>query len=434
MQHEWFRPRGYRHLDLPISEGFLKKAIDPAFVSQHSFLPLLHYEKIEKRYKFNPENGLRTITEKSRPIRYASHRDACILSYYAHLLNFELSAFYTDRGITENVLAYRPLGRSTFDFAAEAFSFANEHSPVTILAFDVSRFFDTLDHQRLKHRLKTILKVSELSPDWYRILKFITRFHFVDLGELRKSPDFAPRLADRSRRLIANVEELKSAGVVFHPNPEITDGKRRGIPQGTPISAAASNLYMMDFDTKVQTHCSHVGALYRRYSDDILVICRREDAHATENFIGKLIQDELLEISVHKTERTDFDANNYAASSAKAAQYLGFDLRESGAAIRASSLSKQWRKLRRAVRKAKKTALSKARDGESLKVYTKKLYRRFTYLKYTDGETTRSVRNFSSYARRSAAAFGTTEKISRQSKRLERAAMRELALLKSLTT
>jgi RNA-directed DNA polymerase len=42
------------------------------------------------------------------------------------------------------------------------------------------------------------------------------------------------------------------------------------------------------------------------------------------------------------------------------------------------------------------------------------------------------LRNFSSYGRRSAAAFGAGEKISGQVKRFERAALRELAALKAL--
>ena len=83
MSLDWFKSRGYRHFDLPVGERFARKVMNPNFVLNHSFLPLLHYTKSEKRYKKCPKTGTRTITSKDRPIKYASHRDACILSFYA---------------------------------------------------------------------------------------------------------------------------------------------------------------------------------------------------------------------------------------------------------------------------------------------------------------------------------------------------------------
>lgn len=56
----------------------------------------------------------------------------------------------------------------------------------------------------------------------------------------------------------------------------------------------------------------------------------------------------------------------------------------------------------------------------------------FTHLKVNDGISIRTLRNFSSYGRRSAAAFGPDAKILQQVKRFERAALRELAALKAL--
>jgi hypothetical protein len=72
-------------------------------------LPLLHYTKSEKRYKKCPKTGTRTITSKDRPIKYASHRDACILSLYASTLNNLLDAHYDATGLSDSVLAYAGL-------------------------------------------------------------------------------------------------------------------------------------------------------------------------------------------------------------------------------------------------------------------------------------------------------------------------------------
>lgn len=364
-------------------------------------------------------------------IKYAAHRDACILSYYAHQLNQALYSRYEELGISDNVIAYRALGRGNYDFAAEAMAYAQNKAPVVILAFDITSFFDTLDHALLKQRLKSLLGVAELSDDWYKVFRSVTRFHYVDLEELKTHEVFGQRLKAKSRDRIASIEELKAEGIVFHANPELAKGHRRGIPQGTPISAAVSNLYMLEFDAGAKACCDSVGALYRRYSDDILVICRPDDALSIEAEILRLIAVEKLEIAPHKTEKTLFEMGRALPRAAKAAQYLGFTFDETGAALRESSLARQWRKMRRAMRRARKSAQWRIEAGLPGKAHTKKLYRRFAFIKVNDGDATRTLRNFSSYGRRSADAFGRGEKVSRQVKRFEQAALREIAKLKA---
>lgn len=429
MSLDWFKTRAYRHFDLPVCEAFARKVTDPAFVSAHSFVPLIHYTKTERRYKKCPTTGARTMAIKERPIKYASHRDACVLSYYAHQLNNLLDKHYASNGLNDCVLAYRALGRGNYNFAAEVYAFAKENAPVSILAFDVSSFFDNLDHSLLKGRLKSILGVKSLPDDWYRIFRNITVFHYVDMEELRSHPMLGERLKSTSKDRIASVEELKQEGITFHPNPEIAAGHKRGIPQGTPISAAASNLYMIDFDAAAQAYCQSIGALYRRYSDDILVICPPQHEKAAEQEIMRLIKNERLVISPAKTERTAFSGSGVLAS-ARAAQYLGFRLHGTGAAIRESSLARQWRKMRRAIRRTKKIAERQMAAGKSKQVYTKRLFRRFSHLKVRDADGLRTIRNFSSYGRRSAGAFGPDEKITQQVKRFEREARKAIEALR----
>jgi RNA-directed DNA polymerase len=88
--------------------------------------------------------------------------------------------------------------------------------------------------------------------------------------------------------------------------------------------------------------------------------------------------------------------------------------------------------MRRAVRRIRKVAETNIALGKSTQAHTKRLRRRFTHLKVRDEEGIRTVRNFSSYGRRSAAAFGGNEKISHQIRRFERAALREIEELKKL--
>ena len=89
---KWAKPRGYPHFDYPVNEKFARQVIDsetgPDFVANHAFSPLLHYNKVTKMYKKEMvrKNGkllqVRTMKSKERPIKYASHRDAFIYSWY----------------------------------------------------------------------------------------------------------------------------------------------------------------------------------------------------------------------------------------------------------------------------------------------------------------------------------------------------------------
>jgi RNA-directed DNA polymerase len=149
------------HFDAPVGETFAKCVEHADFVAKHSWLPLIHYTKRVKRYK--AIDG-RTVF-KERPIMYASHRDACILSKYAWELSTALDQYYEDRGLSTHVIAYRKLGRSNYDFSADAFTFASANPNFVVLCFDITGFFDHIDHKILKDRLKRVLRTSELTRD-----------------------------------------------------------------------------------------------------------------------------------------------------------------------------------------------------------------------------------------------------------------------------
>jgi hypothetical protein len=420
METDWFKRRGYKHFDRQVGESFATKAMDGQFVAEHAFSPLIHHFRKTKSYK-KPAGKTTTTGKtktKNRPIKYASHRDACILSFYSKLLTDRLNDYYENNDLDEHVIAYRSLGKGNFDFSAEAYNFAKKNSPVTILAFDVSGFFDNLNHKLLKTRLKQILKADSLSKDWYSVFRFVTKFHYVEIEDLRKNAKFDAALKAKGSHPIATVSELKSAGINFYPNP--TPGK--GIPQGTPISASLSNLYLMDFDVAAEKYCASIGALYLRYSDDILVICPTGFASDAEKKISDLVASEELTLSADKTDRVLFDPSKISVTHPRCAQYLGFTYHEDGAAIRPASMSRQWRKMRRSLHRTRRIVEADIAAGGTPKIFTKKLRRRFTSL---------PMRNFSSYARRSAKSFGNGEKISRQIKRFERAFERELKALKN---
>ena len=392
----WFIKRGYKHFDAPVGDAFVQQLEEGASIDAHSWSPLIRYEKRIKRYK--PIDG-KTVY-KERPIMYASHRDRCILAKYAFELSKSLDNFYNLEGLSAIVIGYRRLGKSNYDFSAEACRFALAHSPCVVLCFDITGFFDHLDHRLLKDRLKRLLGVSELPFDWYAVFRQVTRFRYVNRDALAAHPIFGLKLKSKKREPVATIAAVKAAGIEIISNPNMF-----GIPQGTPISSVFSNLYMMDLDREMASICSASGALYQRYSDDILIVCGLEEEKSITTALADAVKGHSLEIKDEKTERVIFDSISQMAF-----QYLGFNVTPKGSTIRPSSLARQWRKFKYSLAKTRKVAAKAIAEGEADQVYTKRLRRRF----YPVG-----VRNFSSYARRAAKAFGSRT-IIRQVLRLER--------------
>ena len=79
-----------------------------------------------------------------------------------------------------------------------------------------------------------------------------------------------------------------------------------GIPQGSPISAILSNIYMLDFDKKFREYVNTFSGLYMRYSDDfIAVFPRTPNSQFTEQlrWIQNLIKNTSgLELQDEKTQ------------------------------------------------------------------------------------------------------------------------------------
>ncbi len=282
-----------------------------------------------------------------------------------------------------------------------------------MLCFDVSDFFGSLNHKLLKARLKNLLGQNELTQDWYNIFRYITKYSWVDLDDLRRHPALQDRFKKQSIAPFATVAELRRMDIRINSNKN-----HRGIPQGTPISATLANLYMIQFDEVLHSWASGHGCLYRRYSDDILIVCPPDLAKEAEHIAVEQLTQEKLEANNEKTERWLFGHNL-----GNEPQYLGFTLSSNGVSIRASSLSRQWRKLRRSLRHTRRDGLAAIEKGTANTIYTKKLRRRFSALPAT---------NFSAYARRSAAKL-ESPRIIRQIRRLERFADREITALKRLS-
>jgi hypothetical protein len=279
------------------------------------------------------------------------------------------------------------------------------------MCFDVTGFFDNLDHKRLKDRLKWVLGCDELDADWYAVLRSVTRYRYIDLEEIKKHDHLAKRLRERKRHPLATITELKALAVPIGKNP-----KSVGIPQGTPISASLSNLYMTEFDAEMHAEAIKRGALYQRYSDDILVACPPTRQNVLKALVEEKLEEHGLELQASKTDIVTL----HAPASTLTFQYLGYQLGHVDARLRLKSLSRQWRTAKRAVAKTERVGLSAIKQGKAKQIFTRKLHMRFTGA---------GGRNFLAYAERSAETLDSPA-IRKQAKKLRRYMHGELARLR----
>ncbi|RYG95107.1 MAG: hypothetical protein EON58_14870, partial [Alphaproteobacteria bacterium] len=303
-----FKPRTYIHFDLPVSQESAERlACDPAKVARHSFYPFVGYTNVIKKIT-RDEQGQVVKKDKPREIKIAAHRDAAIYARYADLLSPAYEAELACRGLAKVVTAFRQLstGGTNIDFAGEVFLYIDHHRPCIALAFDLEKFFDTLDHGLLKQRWINLLGVGRLPDDHFSVFQSLTRFCWVNRDEtFTKLGISSNNPKANNRRRICHPrdfrQQIRQSGLL-RPNP--TSGK--GIPQGSPISALLSNIYMLDFDETLNIEISKLGGFYRRYCDDIMIVVPPDQQQAAEELVATSVHTAKLTFNEGKTDRAAF--------------------------------------------------------------------------------------------------------------------------------
>lgn len=390
----WYRKKSYPHFDSPMSyEKALAYVSNPENIKQHSFLPFLSFEiKVRRFSKKDP---------KRRPIKYAAHRDGYIFSYYAHILSRKYEDLLQQSGLSEVVLAYRSGRGNNIDFAKEAFDQIEQRGNCAAIGFDISSFFDNIDHSRLKQQWATLLGLTKLPDDHYAVYRAITKYSWVDKDQCYKRLGYS-RQDREQKRPICNIQEFRDI-IKGRGNEQKslvqTNKVSFGIPQGSSISALLANLYLYPFDKQMHILAQKIGGMYRRYSDDILWVCPTEYEDLVKTEIKKKISEmgKQLQIQDEKTTISHFvkspDGTLSLRDGDKPFQYLGFTFDGKRRLMRAQTLSRFWRKVVFSVRRAKKNARKAGRKARNSQVFKRKLYKRFSHL----GNS-----NFLGYAKRSA--------------------------------
>lgn len=406
-----FRSKNYSHFDerININDSFFNYIKDPEKIKKHSFFPLIYKEQIFLKYD---KNEIGNFKRKVRPLAYSSHKDRAIFSYYSFLLNKAYNDYCKKKGIDNSSIAYRTnLKKSNIDFAKEAFDFIKKLESGYIIIGDFKSFFDNLQHEVLKKNLCEVLKQNKLNEDWYAIYKNITKYSKCDIKELLLinglNESEIEKLNDMPRVVtLEQFNELRKNGKIQNnkEKKESPEESSKGIPQGTPISAVFSNVYMINFDQELKEYVKQKNGLYLRYSDDFIIVIPDNKINIDEikKYIYNLCSgEEKLTLEPNKTREYKYIKNKISEiSSGKQIRidYLGFTFDGEKIRIRDKTLTKYYYRMYKKI----KTIKNARKKNE--KVSCQNLYRHYSIKGIKDKK-----KNFISYVIKAEKIFENLE-------------------------
>ncbi len=428
--------KGYTHFDhkfwFPDRKDELKEVLENGLkvyskknrqMEWWSFRPFLKVLLKTPRYKYQEAEGHYDLETKIRPICFASHFDSLIFGFYAFALTKKYEAYIKKEGFEEIPLAYRSNlgGKCNIQFAKEVIDEIKIRGACSAIALDIKGYFDHIDHVKLKEKWTKMIG-GKLPPDQYKLFKALTEYSYVnknsilkkyhiDLSELDHSPSTILELVPGSQDY-EKYQKLRSDKLIVTNNkPQKESGRFLGIPQGSGMSAILSNIYLIDFDKDMYERGRQNGFFYRRYCDDIIIICDSEVADQLQKEIIDKIDDEYyLKIQDKKVELTEFRPNSKNIIRAfnkkkqnhkgilstnvntekmyyKSFQYLGFEYNGQNIYIRPSSLSRYFRKMKGRI--IKTIVMSYSDKSKSDSIWKKQIFERYSHL---------GNRNFLTYA------------------------------------
>ena len=364
----------YAHFDLRVSlsmPSIRKYVMDRTKIVTHSFYPFIHFEKKNSRYgKKGPK--------KPRELYYCSHLDRCVYQRYAFLLNCQYNILACENNIDDVAIAYRDsLGKNNIDFAKDAFDAIRSFPQCFIFVGDFTNFFDNLEHQYLKKMMCEVLGVERLPQDYFSVFKNITRFSSWDWKDIVKAA--GENIAERGVRKKINSKETVLTKEQFQKNKK--DIKKNisgvGVPQGSPISAVLSNIYMIKFDKDIKRYVICKGGIYMRYSDDFIIVLPYErDAEIADftSYIFSYVESMkgLIDLQKEKTSCYTYkDEVIYEGDQPSSINYLGFLFDGKSIRIRPRAITKYYYRMRR---KANTIGRSNWTSSKGRRISAKELY------------------------------------------------------------
>lgn len=285
--------------------------------------------------------------------------------------------FIAQEGLNEVVVAYRRIpcangegNKCNIHLADDVFKYVKTelaaNLEVAVIAFDIKGFFDNLDHKLIKRMWKQTMGEVDMPLDEYKDYRSVTHYSYIEEDAIYNL--FKDRIhcgkADKLcvRPVKCKIDLRKHHAEAYCTTDDIREIKQhglikehrdtKGIPQGLPISAALANIYMRDFDVKVNKYVQSVGGIYKRYSDGIIVVCPILVAQDCKFFVMESIQDVKLEIEDRKTNLYEIHILNGRPVCChehkginKPVEYLGFSFDGNRVLLKSASLGRYYSKV-----------------------------------------------------------------------------------------
>lgn len=445
-----FLKKGYTHFDhriwLPLHYSKIKnllqnnlkeKNVHTGKMQWHAFTPFIKLLLKTPRFRYQEEERHYNLECKIRPICFASHFDSLIFSFYSYALNKKYQQYIIDKEFGDCVLAYRSdTGKCNIQYSKEIFDqikrFNTVYGKCTVIALDIKSYFDCIDHATLKQKWIKVWGIGDKLPDdQFKVFEALTRYSYVgrkslykkykvNVRELKRHDLFPSTLFDLvpGSSIREKYDRLRSDRIIVDNRVSSRNPSPKGIPQGSSMSALLSNLYLIDYDESMSKLAQDQGFVYRRYCDDIILVCRQDVANDLKRIAINEVKDKYhLTIQEAKAEIIDFQPNSKGnirsfrrkrdnlklpilpsssneRSLYKNLQYLGFEFNGKETFIRCSSVSRYFRKMKARVDRSVKMAYSPKGEGE--KIFRFQIYERYTHF---------GSQNFITYAKKSAKAW-----------------------------
>ena len=194
---------------------------------------------------------------------------------------------------------------------------------------------------------------------------------------------------------LKDLKKIRANGLI-RANKVDQDSKRLrdfGICQGSPISATLANIYMLEFDEFMNLYISNMQGIYRRYSDDMVVICSQQYRDKILDIFEKQIKNlTKLEIQTDKTQvfhfkkqynqlicLQEFNGIINANSSKRKFEYLGFSFDGKNVYLKTTALAKYYRKMKKGVKRSAYYTYRIDNDTQG-EMFVKRLYHRYSYI------------------------------------------------------
>lgn len=370
---------------------------NPELIKKHRFLPFIRM--IKTIYKTIRKNDELILKIKIRELTKTAHLDGYIYRYYGDKINILYNDYLKKHAIDNCVIAYRDKNdhKCNIDFAAEVIKFIMDAKSCFIFIGDISDFFGSLSHEYILKMLKKLISVEWLDDDLYHVVNSLFNYYYIDEKELDdyfKGKYKTQRDVDSYFSSMIELREYIATGNKIHrfsdcylpDNVDINNEKdivinkkkfrrNHGIPQGTAISAVLANVYMIEFDNQINSLVSQYNGLYRRYSDDFVIVLPISTSFVYHNIFSEIIRKELnnidLQIQPEKLRILQYDSLQVKSCNddkKSLFDYLGFVFDGNDVFVRNRSVYKFYRKAYKTISYAKYKAYNnhKYKKGHGL--------------------------------------------------------------------